>query len=298
MKKLICLSLISLVCGFLSVHASIQADDTKPFVGKWEYWEGNSQIQLEIDLYNTPTDGSYGAYNVFEGGYGLTYSIVDVYHIDNTEASVAVESSIGKQKAEFKYNPTTKELSFLPPGSEPVVFKQKDKCNYVFISGGDKINVRSTPVSGSSLMKANRGQSFRFLGKEKGWFKVELSAQDKRIGYISPKYAFYLKDNTIPEHAFSKSYANALTSFTLEKKGEQVFMVKTTMYPPQGESIPMSSVESYAGKIEGNALVFTYFSGMPTQDINEMSKVEPYVVYYWKESGMFIMEGENYAADM
>ncbi|EKC47143.1 hypothetical protein LEA_19527, partial [human gut metagenome] len=55
---------------------------------------------------------------------------------------------------------------------------------------------------------------------------------------------------------------------------------------------------SYAGKIEGNALVFTYFSGMPTQDINEMSKVEPYVVYYWKESGMFIMEGENYAADM
>ena len=32
MKKLICLSLISLVCGFLSVHASIQADDTKPFV--------------------------------------------------------------------------------------------------------------------------------------------------------------------------------------------------------------------------------------------------------------------------
>ena len=125
MKKLICLSLISLVCGFLSVHASIQADDTKPFVGKWEYWEGNSQIQLEIDLYNTPTDGSYGAYNVFEGGYGLTYSIVDVYHIDNTEASVAVESSMGKQKAEFKYNPTTKELSFLPPGSEPVVFKQK-----------------------------------------------------------------------------------------------------------------------------------------------------------------------------
>lgn len=75
-------------------------------------------------------------------------------------------------------------------------------------------------------------------------------------------------------------------------------MDNTTMYPPQGESIPMSSVESYAGKIEGNALVFTYFCGMPTQDINEMSKVEPYVVYYWKESGMFIMEGENYAADM
>ena len=31
--------------------------------------------------------------------------------------------------------------------------------------------------------------------------------------------------------------------------------------------------------------------------INYVS-IEPYVVYYWKESGMFIMEGENYAADM
>ena len=89
MKKLICLSLISLVCGFLSVHASIQADDTKPFVGKWEYWEGNSQIQLEIDLYNTPTDGSYGAYNVFEGGYGLTYSIVAVSYTHLTLPTIA-----------------------------------------------------------------------------------------------------------------------------------------------------------------------------------------------------------------
>ncbi|MFK2763288.1 hypothetical protein ACIXWV_23330, partial [Bacteroides fragilis] len=49
--------------------------------------------------YNTPTDGSYGAYNVFEGGYGLTYSIVDVYHIDNTEASVAVRKQYGKTKS-------------------------------------------------------------------------------------------------------------------------------------------------------------------------------------------------------
>ena len=148
-------------------------------------------------------------------------------------------------------------------------------------------------------MKANRGQSFRFLGKEKGWFKVELSAQDKRIGYISPKYAFYLKDNTIPEHAFSKKLCQCSDIVHTGKERRTSFYgQKRPCYPPQGESIPMSSVESYAGKIEGNALVFTYFSGMPTQDINEMSKVEPYVVYYWKESGMFIMEGENYAADM
>ena len=49
MRKWICFSLISLVCGFLSAHAATQSDNTKPFVGKWEYWEDNCQIQLEID---------------------------------------------------------------------------------------------------------------------------------------------------------------------------------------------------------------------------------------------------------
>ena len=254
--------------------------------------------RLEIDLYSTPTDGSYGVYNVFEGGSGLTYSIVEIYLIDETGASVAVEGGMGKQKAELKYNPATHEVTFLPPGSDPVAFKQKDKCNYVFISGGDKINVRSTPVSGAPLMKADRGQSFRVLGKEKGWFKVELSAKDKRVGYVSPEYAFYLKDNTIPQEAFTKEYGRDLTSFTLEKKGNQVFMEKITRYPPQGESIPTATVEYYAGEIEGNAVVFTRFSGMPAQDINEMGQIKPYVIYYWKEAGMFIMEGENYAADM
>lgn len=298
MRKIIYLSLISLVCSFLSIQAVAQSDSTKPFVGKWEYWEDNSQIQLEIDLYDAPDDGSYGGYNVSEGGYGLTYIIKKIYYINHTEASVAVEGGMGKQKAELKYNPATREVTFLPPGSDPVVFKQKDKCNYVFISGGDKINVRSTPVSGAPLMKADRGQSFRVLGKEKGWFKVELSAKDKRVGYISPEYAFYLKDNTIPQEAFTKEYGRDLTSFTLEKKGNQVFMEKITMYPPQGESIPTPTVEYYAGEIEGNAVAFTRFSGMPTEDINKMGEIKPFVIYYWKDARTFIMEGKNYAADM
>lgn len=280
MRKLICLSLISLVCGFLSVQAATQSNNTKPFTGKWEYWKDNCQIQLDIDLYSTPTDGSYGGYSVSEGGYELAYTIVEVYLINDTRASVTVEGSMGKQKAEFKYNSATREVTFLPPGSDPVVFKQKDKCNYVFINGGDKINVRSTPGSGAPLMKADRGRSFRVLGKEKGWFKVELSAKDKRVGYISPEYAFYLKDNTIPQEAFTKEYDRDLTSFTLERKGNQVFMEKTTMYPPQGESIPTPTVEYYAGEIEGNAVVFTRFSGMPTQDISQMGSIKPYVIYY------------------
>lgn len=298
MRKIICLSMISIACSFLSIKIAAQSDNTKPFVGRWEYWEGDSQIQLDLDLYSVSDDSSYGDYSVSEGGYGLSYTIVEVCLIDDKRASVAVEGSMGKQKAEFKYNPVTREMTFLPPGSDPVVFKQKDKCNYVFISGGDKINVRSTPVSGTPLIKADRGQSFRVLGKEKGWFKVQLSSKDKRVGYISPKYAFYLKDNTIPQDAFTKTYNRDLTSFSLEKKDNQVFMEKITMYPPQGERIPTPTVEYYAGEIEGNAVVFTRFSGMPTEDINKMGEIKPFVIYYWKDARTFIMEGKNYAADM
>lgn len=298
MRKIICLSLINLVYSFLSVQAVAQSDDTRPFTGKWEYWEDNSLIQLEIDLYGASDNGSYGGYSVSEGGYGLSYTIVEIYHISHTEASVAVKGGMGKQKAELKYNPATREVTFLPPGSDPVAFRQKDKCNYVFISGGDKINVRSTPVSGAPLMKADRGQSFRVLGKKKGWFKVILSAKDKRVGYISPEYAFYLKDNAIPQDAFTKTYNRDLTSFSLERKGNQVFMEKTTMYPPQSESIPTPTVEYYAGEIEGNAVAFTHFSGMPMQDISQMGEIKPFVIYYWKEAQTFIMEGKNYAADI
>lgn len=298
MKKWMNFSLVCLLLCLAYACARTQSDSAKPFVGKWEYWEDNSWLMLDIDLYSTPDDGSYGVCDISEDGYNLTYVIVEVSLISETRASVVVDKFDEKQKAELIYNPATQEMTFLPSGSDPIVFRPKDRFNYVITSGDDKINVHSTPVSGAPLMKADRGQSFRVLGKEKGWFKVELSAKDKRVGYISPEYAFYLKDNTIPQEAFTKEYGRDLTSFTLEKKGNQVFMEMITMYPPQGESIPTPTVEYYAGEIEGNAVVFTRFSGMPTEDINKMGVIKPFVIYYWKDARTFIMEGKNYAAEM
>ena len=76
MRKWICFSLISLVCGFLSAHAATQSDNTKPFVGKWEYWEDNCQIQLEIDLYSTPTDAVTVFTMCLKGALGLPIALL------------------------------------------------------------------------------------------------------------------------------------------------------------------------------------------------------------------------------
>lgn len=298
-KFFVCFSLISLLLGFTNVYASMKVDEPKPFVGKWEFWKDDCSFGLELDLYGSPTDGRYGFYNSFCEDTSMEYRIVGVSSIQSNLAEVVVEGFMGEDKAILEYNPASGNLSFKISNLSPIVFKQQDKYGFVFINGGDKINVRSTPVSGASLSKANRGQSFRFLGKENGWFKVELSTKDKRIGYISPQYASYLKDNKISEEVFTKDYSRDNVCIMFEKKGTQIVMVKTIMRPQQDGRFLPAIVENYLGEIEGNALVFTYFqSGLSTSfDIKDMSKIEPYVVYYWKESGMFIMDGKNYSAD-
>lgn len=294
-KIVLCFSLISLLLGFTNVFASVKGDDTKPFVGKWDYWEKGNFFELEMDLYDSPLSGVLSITD--NEGYSLDYRIIEAVSIQNDEAQVILETSLGKKNASLKYDQTSGNLSFYMDGSDnPIVFRQRDKYGFVIVQRGDKVNVRSTPISGTPLMKADRGQSFRFLGKEKGWFKVQLSAKDIHVGYISPDYVFYLKSNAIPEEAFTKNYSHDLTSIEFEIQGDQIFMDVTTMRPPQPDgSLSMAVSETYAGKIESNAIIFTYWAGLPmVRDINEMTKTKPYIVYYWRDSEMFIIEGENF----
>lgn len=74
-------------------------------------------------------------------------------------------------------------------------------------------------------------------------------------------------------------------------------MLKTTMRPLKDGSFLPALVENYLGRKEGNALIFTYFQSGYIMELNveEMSKIDPYVIYYQKDLGMFIMEGKNYS---
>lgn len=283
--------------SFVNVQASISGDSVKPFVGKWGYWKGDCYYELELSLYDIPVSGNYGMYSDFCGDTSEEFPVVDVISIQNNVASVIVETYNGKSKALLECDPISKKISLKISGFAPLVFNHQDKFGFVCIRGGDKVNVRAVPVSGTPLLKADRGQSFKFLGKEQGWFKVELSELDRRVGYISPEYGFYLKENDIPEDALSKSYSNGPVSIEFSKKGNQVMMLKTTMRPLKDGSFLPALVENYLGRKEGNALIFTYFQSGYIMELNveEMSKIDPYVIYYQKDPGMFIMEGKNYS---
>lgn len=297
MRKILSISLLSLILGFTTVYASTEGNDTKPLVGKWELWQGDDFYELEMDLYSTPpADGSYGYFSDRFEDTNWSFYIEDVAFLQENKVELIDKE---KGKATLNYNPVSKQMTLILGNSKPIIFKQKDKYGYVITTMADKINVRSTPVSGTPIIKASRGQSFKFLGKKNGWFKVELSPTDKRIGYISPDYALYLKDNKIPDEALTKSYSNGDEGIWFQVKGDQVFMTEEiTRNNPDGTSF-LPIISTYIGKIVGNALVFTYSGGMLTDfsDINEMNKIDPYVLYYYNDADIFVKDGKNFSPD-
>lgn len=294
------MAVLGLFVGLTDVWASAGEDGARPFVGKWGCWKDGVFRELELDLYGEAADGAYGLYCESGEDAGMECRIAGVLSVGGNVAEVMVDDGTGRQKASLAYDAASGQLSLDVPGRFSVVFGRQDKYGFVFVNMGDRVNVRSTPVSGTSLLKARRGQSFRFLGKEQGWFKVGLSADGTQAGYISPEYVSYLKENDIPDEAFAGDYVNGQVSLLFERHGGSILMVKTTMRPsPDGSFLP-ALVQSYLGREEGNAVVFTHVrEGYPAEpDARAMSRIEPCAVYYWKESGMFILEGENYSNEM
>lgn len=311
MRKILSISLLSLILGFTTVYASTEGNDTKPFVGKWEVIKGDNNYELEMDLYYpSPIDGCYGSIsNVSNDFLLLSFHFGDVTLLHENEAEVTED---GTEKGTLSYNPISGQMTAKFPNNNPIVFKKEDKCDYVIIGPANKVNVRSTPVSGKPIIKANRGQSFKFLGKEKGWFKVELSLTDKRIGYISPQYVRYIKDNKIPDKVFSNSYScfighkdvewkgnikyDIMEELSFEKKGKQVIMTLVAMRT-QPNGSPLSSVDlTYAGEIVGNAIIFTRSIGSMffNDNIDEMDKMDPYILYYDKDCDVFFENEKQY----
>lgn len=315
MRKILSISLLSLILGFTTVYASTEGNDTKPFVGRWYFEEGKQSYSIELDLYNLSKDSRYGTYEDYYYGIGgNTLHIIKIISIQGNNAEVLLEDEGGyddtKLKASLSYDPISAQISInIPDRGGERIFKQKDKSCYVIIAKGDNVNVRSTPVSGTPLIKGRRGQSFKFLGKEKGWFKVELSPTDKRIGYISPEFASYMKDNKIPNEAFSKSYHyfiknngrtgnikyDIMENLYFEKKGKQIIMTLEAQRT-QPDGFPLSSVDlTYAGEIVGNAVIFTRSIGSMffNDNIDEMDKIDPYILYF--DGYNFINDGNVYS---
>lgn len=287
---------ISMFCFCLT--QSFASNEIKPFVGRWGFWEQNCYYEFEIDLYQASSDGTYGYYNDTCDDTSLTYRITDIVSIQNNIAEIMMKGDWQnkKEKARLKYDHITGNLTLEHPDfSMPFIVKPQDKYGYV-INIGNNTNVRTSPISGAPILKAARGRSFKFLGKEKGWFKIEISDTNKQTGYISPQYARYLKDNNIPDNVFGKSYQNDNIMFELQKEGKQIKMYEETTFPRADGTFSPASYITYIGKINGNAIIFEY-SYNEIFNNTEIEKIKPYIIYYDKESDMFIINGENFIPD-
>lgn len=305
MKKIfLVISLIWLFCGISGTIASAMGKDAgeRPFVGRWHQLNEKGIFILDLNLYRSKGAGGYGFYQTSEyDGEWLSKdffgSIDEVSLIEDNSAEVIIKSGDLKHKAHIGYNSVSCQLTFRVNDSDTIIFSKEDRCEFVRIHDGKNINVRSAPVSGTPLMKANRGQNFRFLGIEDGWYKVQLSPIDKRIGYIHSDYVGYMGDNTIPDDVFDKDYLGDMTNISLQKNGKDVVLHLSAIFPPRpdGSIIPSYSV-TYAGYIDGNTLVVTHqvdgYENNPDPD--KMDKIKPFVVYYdWKRD-MFLMNDKEY----
>jgi hypothetical protein len=305
MKKIfLVISLIWLFCGISGTIASAMGKDAgeRPFVGMWHQLNEKGIFTLDLDLYRSKGAGGYGFYQTSEyDGEWLSKdffgSIDEVSLIEDNSAEVIIKSGDLKQKAHIGYNSVSCQLTFRVNDSDAIIFSKEDRCEFVHILDGKNINVRSAPVSGTPLMKANRGQNFRFLGIEDGWYKVQLSPIDKRIGYIHSDYVEYMGDNTIPDDVFDKSYSGDMTNISLQKNGRDVVLHLSEMFLPRpdGSIIPSYNV-TYAGYIDGNTLVVTHqvngYENNPDRD--KMDKIKPFVVYYDWKLDMFLMNDKEY----
>lgn len=305
MKKIfLVISLIWLFCGISGTIASAMGKDAgeRPFVGRWHQLNEKGIFTLDLNLYRSKGAGGYGFYQTseYDGEWlskGFFGSIDEVSLIEDNSAEVIIKSGDLKHKAHIGYNSVSCQLTFRVNDSDTIIFSKEDRCEFVRIHDGKNINVRSAPVSGTPLMKANRGQNFRFLGIEDGWYKVQLSPIDKRIGYIHSDYVEYMGDNTIPDDVFDKDYLGDMTNISLQKNGKDVVLHLSEMFPPRpdGSIIPSYNV-TYAGYIDGNTLVVTHqvhgYENNPDPD--KMDEIKPFVVYYDWELDMFLMNDKEY----
>ncbi|WP_298106560.1 hypothetical protein [uncultured Bacteroides sp.] len=278
--------------------AAMEQNPVKPFVGKWELWDGDYYANLEMDLYGPPTtsDKIYGIFSDYYQDTGVAYHIINVVSIQDNVAELSVRDDLGREhKARLVYDPASGRMSFMVSGSkEPVVFKSEDKFGFVSLDYKKKVEVYDAPVQGKLLMQADRGRAFKYLGKEKGWFKIGWQDGGMKIGYVSPQYAVYLKKNEIPEEMFQYTYSNGPVSLDFQRKGNKIIMTHTTMrIRPDGGILP-ALITNYVGTVKGNAVVFTQIYSGFDMEFNEadMTTITPYVIYYYKNYNAFLVEGE------
>ena len=194
MKRQITLTLLALM--FVSC-LSAMAQANRPFCGAWTDESPDGYYHLVMDLYGKNLklpDGIGSCYgylqmeNDFVGDYWI---ITGVEGMSGNACKVKYYSlrygAPGEiETADVAWNPSDRSIRF----GEGYTFPAAHACKHVRISKSN-VNIRTAPVSGAPIMKAQQGKTFALDGIVDGWYKVRLD--DGRTGYVACQMAEAVK---------------------------------------------------------------------------------------------------------
>lgn len=281
-----------------------------PFRGVWINDSPEEYLKLKIDLYSKSiqlsddTELSYGFLNL-ANEYVEDYSIItDVLSVEGNNAEVMTYNlRYGEPDDKTKRTLTFDRIDGTIKLDILNVFPKDSACRYVEVLKPN-VNVRTTPVNGTPMILAQRGQMMNLLDFDRGWYKVRLDNGEE--GYISDDLSEAVRSNTIPQNVFEEIYniSENPTSFgyiSFKVKGNKVLMNREYCSTPTEEnnwnSVYQSSTVFY-GTIDGNRLTFTrsldtFLPNLDEIDPSDLEEIESYSVYYSPTEGRFIFEEET-----
>ncbi len=310
MKRTLTLLLSTMfMLAFMPYVVPVYADN--PFRGVWINNTAEQYEQLKMNLYDKSiklsdeAGQSYGYLQVENDFVSDYWIITDVTAIQGNKAQVKYYSlryGMPEQKESMTvtYNAADGSIAF----GEGYTFAPSSACKFVEIIKSD-VNIRTAPVTGAPVMKAQAGMTFAYAGLDKGWYKVSLAGGT--TGYVSGELANPLSGEAsrIPDEAFGRSgqYVSddnsTLHSVDFMRKGDVVYMsVAHSHVNVNTGSMRYYGTTIYKGKVDGCRLVFTKkldgFNVVLDSGVDEgsMTDIKPYTVYYSPTNADFVVDGK------
>lgn len=172
---------------------SAMAQANRPFCGAWTDESPDGYYHIVMDLYGKnlkQPDGKGACYGYLqmENDFVADYWIITGVESMSSNACKVKYYSLrygmpGEiETADVVYDPSSRSVSF----GEGYKFTAAQACKHVKILKSN-VNVRTAPVSGAPIMKAQQGKTFALDGIVDGWYKVRLD--DGRTGYVACQMA-------------------------------------------------------------------------------------------------------------
>lgn len=155
----------------------------------WKYW---SLLPADMMVYEGETSRDWGTFDIMPGSRGDDVRTLQTYLTALNFDSKGVDGIYGiNTKAAVEAFQRASGLSVTGVASQSVckeIKKQYDEGNKTVKVTGARVNVRlkPTPLGNEPVFVVSKGDTFKWLGEENGFYKIE---KDGNVYYISMKYS-------------------------------------------------------------------------------------------------------------